>query len=129
MTVHLEARRYVGQNLGDSLAHCAQLGPAAGLAHSGWRVHDIVAWKLGRQLTALLSFGSSRPRPVVPRRPPLPARAAAAALQPPRPSPSPLPLTPARALREPVRSAPSSHRTYSDGAWQSGPSASRSSAA
>ena len=40
MTVHLEARRYVGQHLGDSLAHRAQLGPAAGLAYAGRRVHD-----------------------------------------------------------------------------------------
>src|SRR5262249_37871986 len=47
MRVPLEARRYVAQPLGDSLAPRAQLGPAASLAHAGRRVHDVVAWKLG----------------------------------------------------------------------------------
>ena len=48
---------YVAQHLGDGLAHLAQLGPAAGLAHAGRHVHDVAAWKLGRQLAALLLLG------------------------------------------------------------------------
>ncbi len=43
VTVHLEARRDVGQHLGDSLAHRAQLGPAAGFAHAWRRMHDVAA--------------------------------------------------------------------------------------
>ncbi len=54
VTDHLEARRHVGQHLGDRLADVAQLRPAAGLAHARRPVNDIATWELGRQLATLL---------------------------------------------------------------------------
>src|SRR5258706_1904043 len=49
-----EARRHVGQNLGDALADLAQLAATAGLADTGRQVHHVAACQLGRQLAALL---------------------------------------------------------------------------
>ena len=55
---HLEARRHVGQHLGDALAHGAQRVAAAGFADAGWCVDDIAARQLSRQLAALFLLWS-----------------------------------------------------------------------
>ena len=61
MTVYLEVRRYVGQHLGDSLADRRSSDPPQVLHTPGGRVHDVVAWKLGGSLTALLLLGQGVP--------------------------------------------------------------------
>ena len=112
---------HVAKHLGDALAHVAQIGAATALADIGWSVNDIAARKLWRQLAALLLLALR----VLGRR-----RVGVRRFR--------LGLLRLRCNRLGLRGlgflqrqlelfectvdrAPSSHRTYSDGAWRSGP--------
>ena len=53
MPDHFEARRDVGQDLGDAFTDNAQICAAAGFAGVLRHVHDVAAWQCGRQCAAL----------------------------------------------------------------------------
>lgn len=60
VAIHFEVAGHVAENLGNALAHIAQIGATTAFADIGRAVRDIATPKLRRQLPALLSFGRIR---------------------------------------------------------------------